>query len=433
MNGTTAEQNFAQTFVAFFRRLFWCDFRTERATDWESRRLQRAGFQSPLAQAYVAWRWPLLAMAVPLLLFQGIWDLATFTWLTTEIKKSPEGEATLDLLGTGSFDLFDASRLMGIISIFIGAVMMGLATGFCMRFRLSRLLTQIGWIIMFVTPFLLAIFPQVSLMNFEKLQEKAAETARNAGVNPEQAAEAAEKAVQMARMLMGGIFAFAMLQALGPRILGLFPGMIRSSVTIKTLLPESSAAGWLTTISAPIWTLFLLLGLVVMNQMQESVKLALGLMFWILSTLVYVVWAKVIVRPCAASELGRAVIWPRRISTLLNLVGAILLVWSFFEVAGAGDVFSFILGALGNMLVLTVVASDFVLPLLRWSFHEGRQFHLSPLMPALEAKYEAFTPIPPAQVTVLADKAPPAAAQRSVVMLRKAEDPPAGGEGQERR
>ena len=408
MNGTAAEEEVPQTITAFFRRIFWCDFRSERAVGWESRSLQRRGLAHPLVQAYAAWRWPLLAMAIPLLLFQGIWDLATFTWSTASVKEIPEGQRALEVIGTASFDLFDAFRLLGIISILIGAVMMAMAVGFWSRVRTSRTLALIGWLIMFAVPFLLAIFPHASLMNLEQLDAQ----------NP-QAASLVKKA-------MGMLFALMTALALGPRIFALLPGMIRSSLTLKTLLPESSATGWLTAIFAPLWAAFLLLALVVTNQFQVSLKLVFGLMFLLMAPLVFVIRARAIIRPCRAAELAKAVLWPRRIATLINLTGVVLLVWTFFEMGGVGSVFAFVLGALANILVLSVVASDFMLPLLRWSFQSGQDFQSTDLRPALEQKYQAFLPARPAiieaaRAVVEAKVVPPAP---EIIDLKVAETPP---------
>lgn len=420
MQNQTPEQDFGATVIAFFRRVFICDFRTERATGWESASLESQGVHHPLAQAYMAWRWPLLAVAIPFLLFHGIWELATFTWITTQISKGQDGgEAILNLLGSASFDVFDVFRILSIISILLCAIMVGVAVGMWPRQKWTRRLALIGWLVMFAAPFLLAIFPHAALMDIDRVQRELPDMLRQAqpGLTDAQLEVAAEQGAKQIKNAMGMVFGMAIALMIGPRVLGLFPGAIRSAFTMKTLLPQSQAAGWLGALTAAFWTIFLVVGLVVANQVQSSVKLVMGLLFMLMSPLVYIVWAKRYIPPCPPERLGQTIIWPRRISTLLNLAGAILLAWLFFELADSvGDVFSFIMGVIGNVLVLTVVASDFALPLLDWGFRKQKDLITSPMMPELEKRFDAFKPGRPIfQMQVMEPLASPAGAGGGVI------------------
>jgi hypothetical protein len=228
----------------------------------------------------------------------------------------------------------------------------------------------------FVAPFVLAMFPKAGLMDFDHLNRLGPQAARGA------------------KMGMGLVFAVAAAWTIGPRVLAMFPGIVRSSTSLKMLLPESSAVGWLTVIIAPLYGGFVLLGVVAINQVPETGKLMAGLLLMLLAPAVYLGQAKALIQPSSYTGSGSRLVLIRRASAGCNLVGTVLLVWGLLEIPGVafGDVFAFILGMLGNILLLMVVCSDMVLPLLRWSFRQGQAFQGSDLMPALDAKYDALLP-----------------------------------------
>ena len=58
---------------------------------------------------------------------------------------------------------------------------------------------------------------------------------------------------------------------LAPKIFGLFPGLIRCSLTVKTLLPETSTPGWLGIIIAPTYSLFLAMATITAIQTSEFI------------------------------------------------------------------------------------------------------------------------------------------------------------------
>ena len=68
------------------------------------------------------------------------------------------------------------------------------------------------------------------------------------------------------RSVPRGVDPFAFLARFAPLIflvllmavLAVFPGIIRSSMGLKTMLPESSVPGWIVTLIAPIYLLVVL-------------------------------------------------------------------------------------------------------------------------------------------------------------------------------
>src|SRR5664279_2669028 len=104
-----------------------------------------------------------------------------------------------------------------------------------------------AWVIYFVSPFLVYLYPYRTAFDGSIYAARAA--AEIAGVH----LNASNQTIHMAVGLAFGVQA---LLALGPKIISLMPGLIRASIVSKLLFPGTTAPGWLIMLCAPLYTLF---------------------------------------------------------------------------------------------------------------------------------------------------------------------------------
>lgn len=378
---------------AFFRRVFASDFRTEQATRIERSRLARRGVVDPLAQNFVAWRSSILYVSAVCLLFYGIWNLATFTMTETEVRENvankveaalksqfpnaneaqikhavdQQVDSTIRMFGSGNLGVVDNFKIISLISVLIGAAGVIASAVIWPMAKASRIMALVSWLIMFVTPLILSMFPVIGMMDMGHLKEQEAEELKK---------------------LLGFVFAVEMLSMTGPRVLALLPGVTRASLTLKTFLPESPTPGWAAAAVSPLWGLFLFVIIGTVNQLQGSYKLLIGFLFLFLAAMIPLITARRLIKPCTLQETTMAVTWPRRIAAVFNIVGVILIVWSVFEFPDvhAGKVIAFLVGTLGNVFLMSVVASDIVLAMMRMSFKQEQEFLESEYCKDLDAK-----------------------------------------------
>ena len=240
------------------RRVVRGDFLTERATDAERARLAHStpAITTPLAQDYASWRKSVLWVAALLMAIYAVWDLATYS--TTEEKvliaaraelraeqqaNGLQGEITeeaakarrdmhIQMLGKDNAETLDGISAALKISVFVSAVLTGIAAFSWADPRKSRKWSRAAWLVVFVTPFALTILPLTSIMDFSHLKEHG------------------DAAIKQVKQIFGAGFAMMVFMMIGPKAIALFPGIIRSSMSLKTLLPESGTPGWVMCITS---------------------------------------------------------------------------------------------------------------------------------------------------------------------------------------
>ena len=267
---------------------------------------------------------------------------------------SGQADEVIRQLGPSNLEFID-----GLNSILAGAVMVGaLFVLWGARkwsdVRASRYWSRLGWLVMFGTPLLVTALPLTLFLDFDHLNNDAER--------------------EQVRQTYGGLFAMSVFMLVGPKVIALFPGMIRSSLSLKTLLPESTAPGWYAVLLAPFYAIFLIMVTSVITQMHGDLKLVGAIAFFVLGSLVFVLRARDLIRSHTPEEVSPAVGIVRKISGVFAAIGAVLLGWFVLEIPNLGviDAINFLVGLLGSVLLLTVVASDFILSLLNQSFGQSR-------------------------------------------------------------
>jgi hypothetical protein len=323
-NGKQASQKVLGHAGIFAKRILRSNFIDDKVSEPERQQLEQAGVQSPMAQIYLGWRRALL------------WFGAVFL--------------ALGLLAGAeeSMEMLDDENPILIKLILIIAVATPIAACF-FTFRAvldwtkvnrTRSMVRLSWFFLFVVPILLALIPVSKLLggeHFSSLGE---------------------------RQMFGIMWGTIMVLTIAPSLLGLFPAIIRSSLTIKTLIPESPMPGWVAAIVAPFYALFFLIFLVLSIQVGEMM-LSLGMLCFALAPLVILMQSGRLVQPAEEAEAIRIVLAVRRKSLLSMLIGLGAVLFWFLQNLDSWNleflsVVTFVFRLLASFTILTVVTSDFL-------------------------------------------------------------------------
>ena len=163
------------------------------------------------------------------------------------------------------------------------------------------------------------------------------------------------------------------LKTLAPKVFGLFPGIIRCSLSLKTLLPESPIPGWLCMVVAPLYALFLVLAAIAALQ-TSFVILGAGLLLIAVGTGMVLARSWGLLAPSNQEDASRYVGKSRKLQSLLQGAGIGLVAFQLLRQADLqwewiNSVLVFTFSFLGNVTLLTVVMSDFLLCMI----HEGQK------------------------------------------------------------
>lgn len=344
----------------FLSRVVRSDFGSVVATDEERQRLATARHPIPiaLAQDYAAWRRSVLGVAA---------FLSALHALAAVFKI---GFADKNKLGDWNWFVLTSFQMLLIGSQLAGSALIIWATANWYDVRLSRKLARWGWYVIFFVPLLLLAFPLARVMDLDPVQLS----------------------------LIGGAFFMDRLVQLAPKVIGLFPGIMRACLTLKSLLPESAVPGWAIVVVAPVYSLFFVVILAATVHLSISFPLMAGLILLATSPLVYVWHRKELVRPHEASR-GRSLVRVlKRWAVSLAVAGIAMLVWQLALWIDLGkislfDLVSLLAGVLASVLLLTVVGADSILVMLRQALETNHEFYGTSLRAELESRFVALTSV----------------------------------------
>jgi hypothetical protein len=386
------------------RRAIRSDFQREHATDQERAELaaQTPPTSDPLAQDYVAWRRAVLWIAGIVLVLGACIALlehkttaeqvayaqmaalkaqaaaegqelptGDLAQLTAEVANQ-FGKNNLEILdGLGDFLL--SVKLAVAILVMVAAVQWR-------RIRRSRNLVRWAWLTALVLPLLVSVYPWAQSLDFSHL-------------NQENLFGQVVDTGKVVKQQIGLALAATLMSTLLPKLIALFPGIMRSSMALKTLLPEAAAPGWLTVVFAPFLAGFLLLVLSFLSQSQGSWVLLAAMLSLCAAPVIYVRRAAELVRPHTAEEVGDVVGRIRRLAATTNAIGIGLLVWYLFDFDELSwtTAIHMLLEAGGGILMTMVAISDITIALLAFSQRQGAMFQGSGLRAAYEHRLLALS------------------------------------------
>lgn len=193
----------------------------------------------------------------------------------------------------------------------------------------SRRVLLWTWILSFLAPFIVALFPMRAL---------------GAG---------------QAALIWGLIGALECVVQLAPKAVSLIPGVLRAAVTTKALFPGATAPGWIVTMAAPIFLLLLFVVLLIPYQLSGSPFIVLAVLAFLAAPVALWRSGKLLAQPLDHAPALESIKRTRLMSVLLNGAGTVFLVIGLLAGGLQFDVFDVLklvvsIGA--NVIVLSVVA-----------------------------------------------------------------------------
>lgn len=400
-----SERNFFQTIPERLKvnlsRVMNLNLQMVRSTDAESRIMSSAGMvSSVVARKFALWRKAMLWTAAVTLFLNGIIHLVKFETAEDQIRKQtaagaelqmeqmeqmypPNGvppaetlvqnfgfswadaqeadyfdvrravaqaqaDNTISTIGTDNLDIMTGLSAMLLLTVFAATVFVVLAAVFWTKGKLTRIFSAIAFAAIFFSPFLLALIPFSKIMDFDHVQ---------GGLKMRENVE----------QIVGVSMAVIMMQYVLPRAIALFSGVIRSSMSVKTLIPESALPGWTAIILGPLYSVFLLLVLGFVNQVYPDVKLLFGVLFLCIAPLMFLLRFRSVVRPQEDSHVGENVGSVRTLSAVFTSAGVFLIAMFLMDIDQfrAVDAINLIFAVIGSVVLMTVVGADVNLKLLQ--------------------------------------------------------------------
>jgi|GEM_PF-5328599 len=264
------------------------------------------------------------------------------------------GESNVGILNTLSLGLW----LSGIASL----VFLVMAAAAWRDWRRSRKLALIAIGALLIPQLLAMLIPWSSMMSFDHV----APLLRQQGYSAEQA----EMGVTAIRGLVPLLIVFAVLMSGLPFFYGLFNGVLRASLSTKTLVPASIVSGWGTmllalTISVP-W--FIVLS--VIDQTEQGPLAVIGAICLLAAPLTIILKCRRLGLPLSPEEASALVKKSKLIFTGLNFAGIALGIawlneadWSK-NIITTSAIITMIIHYFANLLLIQVVAVDMLVLLL---------------------------------------------------------------------
>ena len=191
-------------------------------TDHERDKLHAAGITSPVVQAFLAWRRSVLLVAAI-----GILGVLAFRFY--DMSKQEGDPETLKMLHT----------LQTVVDVAF-ALLLWSQIGRWTRWRKQRRVLVVGWLLYFLMPFAIWLYPLRNALDDALAQQAAGD--------PQ-----AQAAAAVMGPLLGIVASFGAMIELGPRAVSLMPGLLRGAITSKLLFPGASGPGWLVLLVAPVY------------------------------------------------------------------------------------------------------------------------------------------------------------------------------------
>ncbi|MDA7918249.1 DUF4339 domain-containing protein [Mariniblastus sp.] len=343
----------------FVTRIIQSDFKLVRATEKERETLLSATppISNPLAQNYSAWRRSVLTVTSLLLVANALLTIQNFQLFPAEY-------GIYNRVMAFAYD----AMLFG--TKIISAVLVTMAAFFWGDVKRSKKLARFSWIFLVFAPALLLAIPIEKLLDLDGGQTA----------------------------YVASLLTVAVLLNFLPSVVGIFPGIIRALLTLKTLLPESQAPGWAVVIFAPIYSLFFIVALSISARFITAGMLFLGVVLLAIAPLTYVFQSRSLTASHDPSEASNMVRRLRRTSGVFTFSGIAIFLWLFLRNIGIEEwTFMTLIqtssGLLSSILLITVVAADFCLAALRTGYEQSRSFYGSERQMRLNQKFESLTSV----------------------------------------
>lgn len=335
----------------FAMRILRSNFLVDDVTPDERLALMRSGIESPQSQNYLGWRRALLWFAGVLL------GSAMTIGLKQDLKGIEGAPKVLQIL-----------QVSGIAFSLLACFLAIKAALYWKDVRQTKSMARFSWFCLFVLPLLLALIPVSKLTSRSYFDY--------------------EDQRQWLGMAMGAMYVITFL----PSLLSLFPALVRSSLTLKTLLPESPMPGWIAVVIAPLYSLFFFLAVVVAVQIDNTL-LSISMLAFSLAPLVISWNVNRLVQPSSEPEALAAIRSVRRKTMALMAVGGVVGLLAAFDLLDsmnleAMEVTRFICKLGAAFFLMTVVTSDFLIGMFKTAYDRENVMREGELGATLGRRFE---------------------------------------------
>lgn len=236
-----------------------------------------------------------------------------------------------------------ANTLSGLY-LMISFANIGMCVGVFVAFRRwdrlgkSRRILFWTWLIAFVVPFLVALFP---LRSF----------AREQGIFGAQ------------EVMVGLLGAMNAVIGLAPKALSLVPGLLRAALTAKALFPGSATPGWLILLGTPYYILLLFVVMLMPYQIAGGGLMALALFCFLGAPIFLIRAGRKLASPSELDPALAQIRQTRLASAILNGAGGLFLFIGLIDLVSTLDLNPLdavvpIFGIVANVFVLGVIGVD---------------------------------------------------------------------------
>lgn len=360
------------------------DFGQTPATDAERKRLLKATppIEEAIAQDYAGWRKSILYLASAFFIVAALFHVINYQSVESSavdglrqsqphLTEEQAQQQVRQQFGASNLETLDLVPLLSLLALLAATIITVLAGRAWSDVRRSRRLARRAWYLLIGVPLVLAIIPWSRLLDFSHMTQ---EQAKGLG------------------LLLGLMMGMQMIMLLGPKLLAILPGILRSSLTLKTLLPETSLPGWMAACVAPFYVMLLVLVTAPLNQWHGGPLLLFGLVALILGGLIYLRHIRSLVRPSDREAASRSVARVRVQALFFNAIGLLLLTVFLLQldVIEWNAALSFLATAGGSLFLMTVVACDLLLAVMDISFEQGRLLFESDASKTLSKRLSAL-------------------------------------------
>ena len=295
---------------AHLRRAFSWNLGKVVPSPRELEALARDGISDPTVARWAAWRRSLLLVAF-------VATAAAFALAVLDEVEAGFGELTafgaaLEVAGLVAVGSLPAACLAGLRKWTRPAHASGALAA--------------AWLVAFALPFVEALLPVGWLYHLEE-PHAVADAAAHAGAVAPGLVEGLplEKLEALRGLALDFVVSGSAYLALLPAVLSLIPGAMNGCLRVKSLLPAAALPGWLLVCAAPLFLLFWVVLLVVVNQAAQSPLLVVGMLLWAGSPLLYALRARTFVQPRLTPEAVAGITAVKRAVAVTGLAGVGLL------------------------------------------------------------------------------------------------------------
>jgi hypothetical protein len=337
------------------RRAFLGGAHRTDPTEREASDLASVGIDSPLVQRYVVWRRSVLLVAVPFTIFSAV--LAVRELLER------------DLDGYSAFGVL-AVAIVGL-AVPVLTVTVVLAAVTWRDPRLSGRVLFAGWAVSMFAPLVVAMFPLDWLVS-SSLSDV---TGVDSGDDRTELVSRIAVSIQYAIVLL-------------PSLLSFPSGLVRGAARVKRMLPAGTIAGWVLVIMTPVYAVFFVLALILVQHLAGNGILLVGAGLLAASPFVHLAALKLYVFPLTTDGEVRRLDRVQRLGGAVGAAGMVtILIWAFTatigdkRIIGGGDALLDELGAVlaalelvARVLVTSVVFSYLLLQVTESAWRHDREY-----------------------------------------------------------